>query len=105
MLLRAKPIGGLRMIDGNEADDKLVAVMDGDASYGQLERIEQCPLGLVERLRHYFLTYKQSPDALNKACEIAEVYSCEEAREVIAKAREDYLNHYSDLAEALKRLS
>ncbi len=104
MLLRARPIGGLRMLDGNEADDKIVAVMDGDASYGQLERIEQCPLGLIERLRHYFLTYKQSPDALSAACEIVEVYSCEEAREVILKAREDYMTHYGELAQALKLL-
>ncbi len=105
MLLRARPIGGLRMIDGSEADDKIVAVMDGDASYGHLERIEQCPLVLVERLRHYFLTYKQSPDALSAACEIADVYSCEEAREVILKAREDYMAHFSRLADALERLT
>jgi len=105
ILLRARPIGGLRMIDGHEADDKIVAVMEGDVLYSQLERIEQCPLGLIERLRHYSLAYKQSPDALSAACEIADVYSCEEAREVILRAREDYLAHYGELAEALERLT
>jgi inorganic pyrophosphatase len=104
MLLRARPIGGLRMIDGNEADDKIIAVLDGDAAYGQVERIEQCPLGLIERLRHYFLTYKQSPDALRLECEIADIYSSEEAREVIGKSRDDYLTHFGPLAEALDRL-
>lgn len=32
--LEAIPIGGLRMLDGDEADDKIIAVMKGDAIYG-----------------------------------------------------------------------
>ena len=49
-LLRAKPIGGLRMIDGQQADDKIIAVLDADLAYGQIENIDGCPHGLVERL-------------------------------------------------------
>jgi inorganic pyrophosphatase len=105
ILLRARPIGGLRLIDGKEADDKIIGVMDGDAAFGALQRIEQCPLALIERLRHYFLTYKQSPDAIGKTCEITDVYGCEEAREVILKAREDYLVHFRAYAEAVDRPS
>ena len=37
------PIGGLRMIDSNEADDKIVAVLEGDAIYGQLRDIYKFP--------------------------------------------------------------
>lgn len=34
IFLKAVPIGGLRMIDGNEADDKIIAVMEGDGISG-----------------------------------------------------------------------
>ena len=61
ILVPAIPIGGLRMLDGNEVDDKIVAVLAGDAVYGGLTDIAGCPRLLVDRLRHYFLTYKQAP--------------------------------------------
>ncbi|MGI8494378.1 MAG: inorganic pyrophosphatase, partial [Pyrinomonadaceae bacterium] len=54
VLLTAKPIGGLRMIDKNEADDKIIAVLLDDAAFGQLNDISECPPGLIERLQHYF---------------------------------------------------
>src|SRR5438552_566531 len=62
ILLQAIPIGGLRMIDGNQADDKIVAVLQGDGVFGLLREIAECPSPLLDRLRHYFLTYKLGPD-------------------------------------------
>ena len=90
ILVPAVPIGGLRMLDGLEADDKIVAVMRGDNVYGAYKDIADAPKALVDRLRHYFLTYKQSPDVNVPATEIAEVYGREEALEVIRLATDDY---------------
>jgi inorganic pyrophosphatase len=90
ILVRARPIGGLRMIDGNEADDKIVAVLENDAVYGGLEEVGQCPPALVERLRHYFLTYKQSPDGGARKVEITHVYGRDEAHAVIRCSQADY---------------
>ena len=59
--LHAKPIGGLRMIDGQQADDKIIAVLESDLAYGHIEDIGECPKALVDRLKHYFLSYKQLP--------------------------------------------
>ena len=59
----AMPIGGLRMIDGDQADDKIVAVLEGDAVYGRLRELAEVPPALLDRLRHYFLTYKLAPGA------------------------------------------
>lgn len=101
ILVQAVPIGGLRMLDGDEADDKIVAVLQGDAVYGRFEDIRDCPVGLVDRLRHYFLTYKQSPDGRHAACEIVEVYGREEAHEVIRRSRDDYLAIFSGLHELI----
>ena len=50
--LQARPIGGFRMLDGNEADDKIIAVLDGDAVYGGWRDIKESPHALIERLQH-----------------------------------------------------
>ncbi len=88
--LRARPIGGLRMIDGNQADDKILAVLDQDLAYGHIKDIRDCPKGLVDRLKHYFLSYKQLPEEAPRRVEIAEVYDRAEALEVIRRSCRDY---------------
>jgi len=90
ILLRARPIGGLRMIDRNQVDDKIVAVLVDDAMYGNLKDLSDCPSGWVDRLRHYFLTYKQIPGEGVRSVEIAEIYNAREAQIVIEKSKEDY---------------
>jgi inorganic pyrophosphatase len=97
ILVEVVPIGGLRMLDGGEADDKIIAVLRGDAAYGGVTDIAACPSGLIERLKHYFLTYKQAPDAARSTCEIVETYGREEALEVIRSSHEDYLETFSGL--------
>ena len=88
--LRALPIGGLRMIDGNEADDKIVAVLVDDVTFGHLRDINEAPQGLIDRLRHYFLSYKQLPEAAPRRVEITHVYDRAEAHEVIRRSQSDY---------------
>ncbi len=89
--VRAKPIGGLRMIDGKEADDKIVAVLDSDVAFDYIEDINDCPKGLLDRLRHYFLSYKRLPgDDVQHRVEIAETYGRDEAHEVINLSFQDY---------------
>ena len=98
ILVEAIPIGGLRMIDKGEADDKIIAVMKGDAVYGSLRELSELPQSLRDRLRHYFLTYKQIPDPLSGAqrmIEIPELYDRAEAHEVIRRTRDDYDEKYT----------
>ncbi|MGA9998138.1 MAG: inorganic pyrophosphatase [Pyrinomonadaceae bacterium] len=89
-LVRVKPIGGLRMIDGHEADDKIIAVLEDDIAYGHIKDIQDCPPGIVDRLRHYFLSYKQLPGEAPRRVEIVDVYDRAEAHEVIACSLTDY---------------
>jgi inorganic pyrophosphatase len=105
ILVRAIPIGGMRMLDRDEADDKIVAVLEGDATYGQIREVSDCPPVVVDRLRHYFLTYKQAPDALTPACEITHVYGRAEALDVIERSRADYMARYAHLAKMLEEFS
>jgi inorganic pyrophosphatase len=104
ILVPAIPIGGLRMIDGSEADDKIVAVLQGDDMYGGWKDIADCPAPLLDRLRHYFLTYKQAPDQAASPCEITHVYGREEAYEVVRRSHEDYLSRYGDLEDVLTQV-
>lgn len=92
--LRAVPIGGLRMIDGMEADDKIIAVLESDVAYGHFQGINDCPQGLVDRLKHYFLSYKQLPNEAPRRVEIADVYDRAEATEVIERSLQDYRARY-----------
>ena len=105
--VRAVPIGGLRMIDGNEADDKIIAVLEADVAYGHIQNITECPPGLVDRLKHYFLSYKQLPSEAPRRVEIAAVYERAESIEVIECSLRDYLDRYGapeDRFNQLRRL-
>lgn len=106
-LLTAKPIGGLRMIDKLEADDKIIAVLNDDAAFGHFNDVSECPSGLIDRLQHYFLTYKQLPAETPRRVEITDIYGRDEAFEVIKRSQQDYEIKYGDpesRIDELKRL-
>ncbi len=109
LLVRAIPIGGFRMIDGDEADDKIIAVLAKDLVYGKIRDVSECPTTLINRLRHYFLTYKDAPSDVpggvgrRRLVEIAALYGREEAHHVIDLALADYLSHYQEVYDTRKR--
>ncbi len=94
VILSARVVGGLQMIDGGEADDKIVAILEQDNVWGHVEDITELPPIMVSRLRHYFLTYKQLPGEDNKTS-IDLVYGAEHAYKVIEAASEDYEEEYA----------
>lgn len=100
LLVNAIPIGGFRMIDGNEADDKIIAVLRNDTVYGHFTDISQVPQIVIQRLEHYFLTYKDMPGE-EKDTEIAGTYGAEEAHKVITLAVEDYNLRFDNLGKLL----
>jgi inorganic pyrophosphatase len=90
IVLEARPIGGLRMVERGEADDKIIAVLLGDPTYGDLVDVSQLPLAVIDRLRHYFLTYKVMPGEAPSPITVDPVYDATEARGILAAARADY---------------
>jgi inorganic pyrophosphatase len=96
ILVQARPIGGFRMIDGNEADDKIIAVLYNDAVYGGYSDIADCPTIAIERLKHYFLTYKDLPGEKRKVT-IPEIYGREESLEVIKRSMDDYRENFPEM--------
>ncbi len=95
ILLEARPIGGLRMTERGEADDKIIAVLLGDPSYGDLVDVRQLPRALIDRLRHYFLTYKTIPGDAPSTITVDPVYDAMEARAILEAARRDYASTFA----------
>ncbi len=100
ILVKAIPIGGFRMIDGNESDDKLIAVLCNDAVYGNFQDISELPLSVIDRLMHYFLTYKDLPGQ-DRRVEITHTFGKGEAHEIIRRSMEDYRHRFDNLDSIL----
>lgn len=100
LLVNAIPIGGFRMIDGNQADDKIIAVLRNDTVYGHFKDISEVPEIVIQRLEHYFLTYKDMP-GVDKNTEIPDIYGVKEALEVIRLSVEDYNEKFANLGKLL----
>lgn len=89
IMLDARVVGGIRMLDDDEADDKIVAVLVGDAVWSSVRDLDDIPRALVDRLVHYFLTYKVMPGEESRVS-IPEVYGRDHAFAVVEAAMADY---------------
>ena len=89
ILITARVIGDLQVIDNGEADDKIVAVLVNDLFWGGVEEISGLPEKLVERLTHYFATYKMVPGE-GRPAKVCAVRGRDHAERVVRASREDY---------------
>jgi inorganic pyrophosphatase len=93
ILLTARVVGGLPMLDGGEADDKIIAVLNNDPIWADASDLGDLPSALIERLRHYFLTYKAMPNSSTNVS-IGETYGRKHAEAVIQASVNDYENKF-----------
>jgi inorganic pyrophosphatase len=89
IIVPARVVGGLQLLDRGEADDKLIAVLEADFVWGEVSDIGELPPILVERLQHYFSTYKLVPGTTAQIA-VQQVYGASHAARVVAAAAEDY---------------
>lgn len=93
IVLKARAVGCLPMLDDGEADFKIIAVLEGDAMWSEVRDVSELPVVLVDRLRHYFSTYKMlSPDESRVA--IDGVDDRQQAEKVIQAAMADYEDQF-----------
>ena len=95
ILVPARVVGGLRLIDRGEADDKIIAVLDGDYVWGKAQELDDIPPVLVERLEHYFSTYKLVPGE-PPSIHVAGRFGFDDAAAVIAASLEDYAAEFPE---------
>jgi inorganic pyrophosphatase len=93
VILQARVVGGLPMLDGGEADDKIIAVLANDEIWADVREVSELPGRLVSRLRHYFTTYKTLPGE-EHTVEVGEPYTADHAIKVIEAAVADYAEEF-----------
>ncbi len=93
VIVRAQVVGGIPMLDDGLADDKIIGVLRDDPLFGHLTEIEQLPDALVGRLRHYFATYKLTPEASGSVT-VGQPYGRAHAESVVSAALADYREEF-----------
>ncbi len=86
-MVSAKVIGVMRMLDGGELDDKIIAVAENDMSVNHMNDISELPNHFLKELKNFFEDYKKLE---NKTVEIEEFQDAKTAKEIIEKSLVDY---------------
>ena len=96
VIINVRVIGGLPMLDNGEADDKIIGVLAADNIWSHVEDIDELPQALVQRMRHYFTTYKVMPGDPAQPVSIDGIYDRSHAEKVIQAAMADYQDEFGD---------
>ncbi|MEX1184148.1 MAG: inorganic pyrophosphatase [Gemmatimonadota bacterium] len=89
IIVPARVVGGIQLLDRGEADDKIIAVLEGDLMWTSVDDVADLPTILVERLEHYFSTYKLVPGA-DLQIRVQQTYGAAYAARVVEAAMADY---------------
>ena len=92
-IVDARVIGVMRMIDHGEADDKIIAVAEGDMSVNHINDITQLPTHFFRELRTFFEDYKKLE---KKTVVIEEFQSKDLALEIITQGIKDYKKKFKE---------
>ena len=95
IVLKARVVGGLPMLNNGEADDKIIAILERDSMWGAVQDITELPVALVDRLRHYFATYK-SLNLEDMNVKVDKMYGRDHAFEVVQAAMADYVEEFGE---------
>lgn len=100
-IVRARVIGVMRMIDNNEADDKIIAVAMDDVSVGHLKHINDLPDYFYHELKQFFEEYKKLE---NKVVLVEEFQDVSVAKEIVTEAIERYHNAFNSMRDRDERI-
>ena len=95
IVVSARVVGGIQLLDDGEADDKIVAVLRSDSVYDGAKELDDLPAALVRRIVHYFATYKLLPGSPEEnGIEVIGTYGVEHAKAVIEASAADYADAF-----------
>lgn len=92
-LVEATVLGVMRMLDGGEMDDKIIAVASNDISVNHMKEMSDMPPHLLLELHSFFEDYKKLE---NKTVVVEEPQGREVALEVIRQSVTDYKKKFGD---------
>lgn len=90
-IVEAKVVGVMRMIDNNEADDKIIAVALNDMSVNHINDVSELPANFMLQLQNFFEDYKKLE---NKEVKVEEFHDAETAKQIIQQAIKDYQQEF-----------
>jgi inorganic pyrophosphatase len=90
-LVRAYPIGVVRMVDDGRNDEKIIAIPFNDPNYNMYTEIDQLPKHIFDEMRHFFTVYKNLE---NKETVVDEVKGKDEALRIIEEAISHYIETF-----------
>ena len=88
-LVECYPIGVVKMIDQDEVDEKIIAIVKNDPSLNCYKDISELPKHIFDEMKHFFVTYK---DLENKKTSVEKLGNAEEAKKII----EACINNYNE---------
>lgn len=89
ILVRVRPVAVMRMIDGGESDDKVIAVPLDDPRWDNVKDLKDLNEHSIKEIEHFFKTYKQIE---NKSVEVNGFEGREEAKKAVIRSVEVYKN-------------
>lgn len=90
-LVQCYPIGVMKMLDGGKLDEKIIAIPFNDPTYNGYTDMDQLPSHIFSEMRHFFSVYKNLE---NKETVVDDVSNAEEARKIIQKCLDAYIEKY-----------
>lgn len=91
-LVEAYPIGVLKMIDGEEYDEKIIAISKQDPFLNEYKDIDEVPSHISAEIMHFFEVYKQLE---GKQTTIDKIMGREEAERIIQECIDNYNKKFS----------
>jgi inorganic pyrophosphatase len=89
-MMRARPIGYMKMLDQGEVDDKIIAVHADDPESSLYHGIGDLPPHMLREIKNFFEIYKSLE---GKTVDVDQFFDCEEAMTVINEAIALYKKH------------
>lgn len=92
ILVEARPVGIMHMIDDGDADDKIIAVPKEDPRWNEVKDLGDINKHTLKEMEHFYSTYK---NLQNKEVKISGFEGAEKARAVFNEGLELYQNKFS----------
>ena len=90
-IVQCYPIGAISMLDSGDADEKIIAVPYQDPNYHSYTDISQLPPHVFNEMTHFFTVYKELE---GKQTAVSEMKGAEEAKQIIQKAIDTYVDRF-----------
>lgn len=87
ILVKARPVAIMGMIDGGDRDDKVIAVPVDDPRFDEVNDLADLNKHFIKETSHFFETYKK---VQNKEVSVGEWHKAAEAKAAFEKSRKMY---------------